>query len=60
MARKLSVYEADQIISNIEETLGVRLEPRQQNLLTNIIGWVSYGAPPLVANALDYLEEIVE
>lgn len=60
MARKLSVYDADQIISKIEETLGVRLEPRQQNLLTNIIGWVSYGAPPLVANALDYLEEIVE
>lgn len=60
MARKLSVYDADQIISKIEETLGVRLEPRQQNLLTNIIGWVSYGAPPLVANALDYLEEIID
>lgn len=60
MARKLSVYDADQIISKIEETLGVRLEPKKQDLLTNIIGWVSYGAPPLVENALDYLEEIIE
>lgn len=60
MARKLSVYDADQIISKIEETLGVRLEPKKQDLLTNIIGWVSYGAPPLVENALDYLEEVIE
>lgn len=58
MARKLSVYDADQIISKIEETLGVRLEPRKQNLLTDIIGWVSYGAPPLVEDALDYLKKI--
>lgn len=60
MARNLSVYEADQIISNIEETLGVRLEPRKQNLLANIIGWVTYGAPPLVAVTLDHLEEIAD
>ena len=60
MARNLSVYEADQIISNIEETLGVRLEPRKQNLLANIIGWVTYGAPTLVAVTLDHLEEIAD
>ena len=60
MARKLSVYEADQIISNIEETLGVRLEPKQQDLLTNIIGWECYGAPPLVRSILNGLEEILD
>ena len=60
MARKLSVYDADQIISNIEETLGTRLEPKQQDLLVNIIGWVAYGAPPLVGSILNNLEEILD
>lgn len=46
MARNLSVYDADQIITNIEETLGVRIDKAGQNVLTSVIGWIAYNNMP--------------
>ena len=46
MARKLSVFDADQILTCIEETLGVKIDREGQDVLTALIGWIAYNNMP--------------
>lgn len=46
MARKLSVFDADKILTNIEGTLGTKLDNEYAEIVLRVIGWAAYNNMP--------------